>query len=140
MRNRGETVLALAALALLSSSPVAAEETWPQKKPIVLIVPFAPGGASDFVARIIGPPLSGELKQSVVVDNRGGASGNIGMEAAAHAAADGYTIFLGNGGTTPLNPRIFGGEPKTGPQGEFLAGSKTVRREGRLVVHTPGPA
>src|SRR3954464_8377840 len=140
MRNRG--VLALAALALLSSSTTAfaAEETWPQKKPIVLIVPFAPGGASDFVARIIGPPLSGELKQSVVVDNRGGASGNIGMEAAAHAPADGYTIFLGNVGTTAINPSIFGGELKTNPQIDFVAVSKIVDVADVLVVNNAVPA
>src|SRR5256885_16629201 len=122
MRNRGETVLALAALALLSSTAVAAEETWPQKKPIVLIVPFAPGGASDFVARIIGPPLSGELKQSVVVDNRGGASRNIGMEGAAHAPAHGHTIFLGNVGTPPPNPPLLRGPLEAQPHDDFAPG------------------
>ena len=69
------TVSALAALALIFSrtAPARAEEAWPRKKPIALIVPFAPGGASDFVARIIGPPLSAELKQSVSIKVRAGA-------------------------------------------------------------------
>src|SRR2546428_14076248 len=90
------TVSALAALALIFSrtAPAPAEEAWPRKKPIALIVPFAPGGASDFVARIIGPPLSAELKQSVVVDNRGGAPGHLGREAAARAPAAGPPRFL----------------------------------------------
>ena len=136
------TVSALAALALIFSrtAPAPAEEAWPRKKPIALIVPFAPGGASDFVARIIGPPLSAELKQSVVVDNRGGASGNIGMEAAARAPADGYTIFLGNVGTTAINPSIFGSELKTRPQVDFIPVSKIVDVADVLVVNTAVPA
>ena len=81
---RRSFVLSLALL--LSQTAARAEEGWPQKRAVTMIVPFAPGGASDFVARIIGPPLSSELKQTVVVDNRGGASGNIGLDAAAHAA------------------------------------------------------
>ena len=72
-----------------------------------MIVPFAPGGASDVVARIIGPGLVRELGQQVVVDNRGGASGNIGVEAAARAAADGYTVLLGNIGTMAINTALF---------------------------------
>jgi tripartite-type tricarboxylate transporter receptor subunit TctC len=78
-------------------------------KPVRMIVPFAPGGASDFAGRIISPRLSEALGQQVVVDNRAGASGNIGMEAAAKASADGYTIFLGNIGTIAINPAIFPG-------------------------------
>ncbi len=64
-----------------------------------MIVPFAPGGASDFVGRIIQTRLGEELGQQVVIDNRTGASGNIGVEIAARATADGYTILLGNSGT-----------------------------------------
>ena len=56
--------------------------------PVRMIVPFAPGGASDFVARILQPKLSEELGQQVVVDNRAGAGGNIGVELTAHAPAD----------------------------------------------------
>ena len=76
-------------------------------RPIRMIVPFAPGGASDFVARILSPKLSELLGQQIVVDNRPGASGNIGMELAAKAPADGYTIYLGNIGTIAINPAIF---------------------------------
>ena len=61
-----------------------------------MIVPFAPGGASDHVARIIQPMMSELLKQQVVVDNRSGASGNIGVETAVRASADGYTFLHGN--------------------------------------------
>ena len=78
---------------LLLSTAINAQQNYPQR-PIRLIVPFAPGGASDFTARIISQALSEELKQSIVIDNKGGAAGNIGMEAAARAAPDGYTLFL----------------------------------------------
>src|SRR5687768_15530278 len=80
-------------------------------KPVRMIVPFAPGGASDFVGRILQPRLSELLGQQIVVENRPGASGNIGLDAAAKAAPDGYTIFLGNVGTIALNPAVF---PKLG--------------------------
>jgi tripartite-type tricarboxylate transporter receptor subunit TctC len=76
-------------------------------KPIMMIVPFAPGGASDFVARIIQPGVSRILGQQIVVDNRLGAAGIVGTEAAARAAPDGYTAFLGNVGTISINPAVY---------------------------------
>jgi len=124
---------------LLSQTAARAEEGWPQKRAVTMIVPFAPGGASDFVARIIGPPLSSELKQTVVVDNRGGASGNIGLDAAAHAAPDGYTIFLGNVGTTAINPSVFAGQLKVNPQVDFVAVSRVVDVADVLVVNSQVP-
>ena len=72
-----------------------------------MIVPFAPGGASKLVARIASPKLGEVLGQTIVVDNRAGASGNIGLDAAGRAAPDGYTVFLGNIGTIAINPGIF---------------------------------
>src|SRR2546426_3100426 len=96
-----------------------AQGSYPNR-PIRMIVPFAPGGASDFVARIISPKLSEALAQQIVVDNRAGASGNIGMEAAAKAPADGYTIFLGNIGTIAINPGIFPTLP-VNPVKDFIA-------------------
>jgi len=142
MRKRDRSALALASLAalLLCRGPARAEQAWPQKRPIELIVPFAPGGASDFVARIIAPPLSSELKQSIVVENRGGAAGNIGMETAAHAAPDGYTVFLGNVGTTAINPSVFGKELRVNPQVDFVAVAKIVDVADVLVVNTRVPA
>ncbi|MFL5427809.1 MAG: Bug family tripartite tricarboxylate transporter substrate binding protein [Myxococcales bacterium] len=124
---------------LLSQTAAQAEESWPRKRAVTMIVPFAPGGASDFVARIIGPPLSSELGQTVVVDNRGGASGNIGLDAAAHAAPDGYTIFLGNVGTTAINPSVFAGQLKVNPQVDFVAVSRVVDVADVLVVNGEVP-
>ena len=96
----------LAVLFLLCPALASGQTTYPAR-PMRLIVPFAPGGASDFVARIMAPKLSELLGEQIIVDNRPGASGNIAMEAAAKAPADGYTIFLGNIGTIAINPAIF---------------------------------
>lgn len=85
----------------------AAAQNYPSK-PIKLIVPFAPGGASDFVARIVAEKLGTELGQSIIIENKPGAAGNIGLEAAANAAPDGYTAFFGNVGTLAVNPALFG--------------------------------
>jgi len=96
----------LALLLVLCSAHASGQATYPNR-PIRMIVPFAPGGASDFVARIVAPKLSEQLGTQIVVENRPGASGNIGMETAAKAPADGYTIYLGNIGTIAINPAIF---------------------------------
>src|SRR5712664_2955698 len=81
-------------------------QTYPNR-PVRMIIPFAPGGASDFVGRIMQPRLSELLGQQIVVENRAGASGNIGVETAAKSAPDGYTLFLGNIGTIAVNPAVF---------------------------------
>jgi tripartite-type tricarboxylate transporter receptor subunit TctC len=96
----------LAVLFLLCPALASGQTTYPTR-PLRMIVPFAPGGASDFVARIMAPKLSELLGEQIIIDNRPGASGNIAMEAAAKAPADGYTIFLGNIGTIAINPAIF---------------------------------
>ena len=103
-------------------------------KPIRMIVPFAPGGASDFVGRILQPRLGELLGQQIVVENRPGASGNIGLDAAAKSAPDGYTFFLGNVGTIALNPAVF---PKLGvtPTKDFISITQVVDVPGVLVIH-----
>ncbi len=121
---------------LLLSTAINAQQNYPQR-PIRLIVPFAPGGASDFTARIISQALSEELKQSIVIDNKGGAAGNIGMEAAARAAPDGYTLFFGNIGTMAINPSVFGATLKIKPEYDFIAISKVVDIPSVLVIN-PG--
>ena len=75
-------------------------------RPIHLIVPFAAGGGNDTVARLVGQGLTAELGQPVVIDNRPGAGGVVGAEAAAHAAPDGYTLFLGGVGSHAINPSL----------------------------------
>src|SRR5204863_718246 len=99
--------MAFFTLAFLLFSPHAFGQANYPSRPVKMIVPFAPGGASDFVARIISPKLGELLGQTIVIENRPGASGNIGTEAAAKAPADGYTIYLGNIGTIAINPAVF---------------------------------
>ena len=76
-------------------------------KPVRMIVTFPPGGGMDTMARLISGPLGERLKQSVVVDNRPGASGLIGAEAAARSAPDGYTLLMGSADTHAINPAVF---------------------------------
>src|SRR5262245_61874180 len=107
-----KTHLRRALLATLAAWPFAQGvhaqgERYPSR-PLRMIVPFAPGGASDFVARVLQPHLATLLGQAVVIENKSGVAGNIGMEAAATAPPDGYTVFLGNVGTLAINPSIFG--------------------------------
>lgn len=72
-----------------------------------MVIPFAPGGASDFIGRILQPKLTEALGQQLVVDNRPGASGGIGVEMAATATPDGYTFLLGNVSSMGIGPNLF---------------------------------
>lgn len=93
-------------LVVAAGVAVAAEAGYPER-PITLVVPFAPGGASDVVARIIQPKLSEVLGQNIVVENRPGAGGNIAVDSVVRAEPDGYEILLANIGTMAINPHIF---------------------------------
>ena len=103
---RRALLLGLAACAAGWSLPARAADEWPSR-PIRLIVPFSPGGATDIVARIVSQKLGEALKQSVVVENRSGANGMIGTEAVARAAPDGYTLLLNTAGAQTLSPVLY---------------------------------
>lgn len=96
---------ATALLALCLSAGASAQEAWPSK-PLRLIVPFAPGGTSDILARSLGERLQLTLKQTVVVENKAGAGGVIGADAAAKSPGDGYTLLLGTIATHAINPAL----------------------------------
>src|ERR1700686_1498539 len=107
VRTGATAALGSALLLLLGAAACAQDAGNYPNKSIMMIVPFAPGGASDFVARIIQPGVSQILGQQIGVDNRLGAAGIVGTEAAARAAPDGYTAFLGNIGTISINPAVY---------------------------------
>lgn len=95
---------------LLLATPVVATATYPDK-PIKLIVTFAPGGASDIVARTIAEPLGQKLGQPVVIDNRPGAGGSVGGLATVQAAADGYTLMMANSTPLSIGPFVLDRQP-----------------------------
>jgi tripartite-type tricarboxylate transporter receptor subunit TctC len=133
------TPTALVALTLLLFSALAFGQASYPNRPVKMIVPFAPGGASDFVARIISPKLGEALGQQIVIENKPGASGNIGMEAAAKAPADGYTIYLGNIGTIAINPAIFQ-NLSINPQKDFIAITLVAAVPSILIANPSAPA
>ena len=104
MRKR-EFLKSAACLSVLGGALPARAQAWPSK-PIKLIVPFIPGSAPDVIARGLAERLTGALGQSVVIENRGGAGGNIGLEAIARAAPDGYTLGLGTSSLS-INPALY---------------------------------
>lgn len=133
-RARRSFLRSAAALAL-TAAPLAAlaADAYPSQ-PIRLIVPFSPGGAVDAYARIVAPALGKELGQSIVIDNRPGASGIIGTEAVARAPADGYTLVLGNIATLGINPVIYKNNPFD-PLKQLTPITKTVVVNYVLVVN-----
>src|SRR5262245_35374039 len=109
-------------------------------RPVMMIVPFAPGGASDFVARMIQPGVSEILGQQIVVDNRPGAAGMIGTEAAARAASDGYTAFLGNIGTVSINPGVYAANMRVKPDKDLSPVTICAETPSILITRKDFPA
>ena len=97
--------IAVAALTLPLTIAAEAQTAWPTR-PVKLVVPFSPGGSTDVVARMLGQRLSEIWGQSVIVDNRAGAGGNIGADIVAKAQPDGYTLLMASGSIT-INPHIY---------------------------------
>src|SRR5260221_3986298 len=109
-----------------------------QAKPVRMFVAYPPGGGPDIVGRVVAQKLGELLGQSVVVENRGGASGNIGTELAAHAAPDGYTILMGNVAPNAINVSLFRNLPFD-PVADFAPLSLVASTPNILVVHPSTP-
>ena len=132
-----KTALAFAALAFAISA-LAAEDDYPART-VRIIVPFAPGGSTDVVARILADRLGSEFKQTFIVDNRAGASGNIGADAVAKAPADGYTLLMGTTGVLAINGHLFK-NLAFDPDKDFVPVSYTSLITNILVVNPEVPA
>ena len=105
------------AATFLVATPALAQSAWPSK-PVKIVVPFAPGGTTDILARAIAPELGKAFGQAFVVENRGGAGGNIGADQVAKAPADGYTLLMGTVGTHGINKSLYAKLPYD-PQKDF---------------------
>jgi tripartite-type tricarboxylate transporter receptor subunit TctC len=123
-------------LALACAAPAAAQDLYPSR-PIRIVVGFAPGGAPDALARVVGDRLARTFSQSVIVENRVGAAGNIAMAAVAKSAPDGYTLALVPVGNAAVNPSLFTDLPYDLKQ--FAPITQIANVENVLVVSTKLP-
>jgi tripartite-type tricarboxylate transporter receptor subunit TctC len=126
------SAMLIAAAALAAAVPTAAQD-YPNR-PITLVVPFAPGGSTTIVARLIGDRLAEALGQQIVIDNRPGAGGTVGTRQVAKSAPDGYTIVLGYTGTLAIGPSLF---PNVGydVRKDFAPIGRIATAPNTLVVH-----
>ena len=122
----------------LSAAPSFAQQDYPNR-PVRLIVPYPPGGPTDIMGRLVSEVLTKRLGQNVVVDNRGGAAGNIGVEMAVKASPDGYNFLLGNIGTMAINPNYYTKFPYR-PLKDLIPVTQVVDVPGSVVVHPSIPA
>jgi tripartite-type tricarboxylate transporter receptor subunit TctC len=127
--------VSLVCAALLSTAVHA--QSWPQK-PVRFIVPFAPGGATDIAARMLGEKLTQIWGQSVVIENRAGAGGALGAAEAARAAPDGYTLFFPSGSVMTANQHVYA-KLSYDPDRDFVAVTNVVSGPQVLVVPANSP-
>jgi tripartite-type tricarboxylate transporter receptor subunit TctC len=129
----------LAGVAIAAASSLAAAQTNYPNRPIKLVVPFAPGGTSEIVARAVGQQLSMQLGQPVVVENKPGGAGTIAMSEVAQAAPDGYTLIIGHVGTLAVNPYAMPKQPYDVNR-DFVPVALLVRVPNIFVVYGELPA
>lgn len=135
-RRLKNLVLVLATASVFTAGAHA--QSWPAK-PVRIIVPFAPGGAVDITARTVGPALGARLGQQMVVENRGGAGGNIGVEVGAKSPPDGYTLIVATSGQMAINPHMYSKLPFD-PNKDFVAITQMGQAVNALCVHPSLPA
>jgi tripartite-type tricarboxylate transporter receptor subunit TctC len=121
----------------LAFSALAQAQPWPQK-PVKFIVPFAPGGATDISARLLGQKLSETWGQSVLIENRAGAGGGVGAAEAARATPDGYTLFFPSGSVVTANQHVYA-QMNYNPEKDFVPVTKVVSGPQVLAVPANSP-
>jgi tripartite-type tricarboxylate transporter receptor subunit TctC len=145
MRSLVSTIAAIcaaglfAALAGIACGGTAGAADYPTR-PIILVVPYPPGGGVDSMARVVADKLSVALKQPVVVENHGGAGGTLGTRLVAHAAPDGYTLLLGHTGTISINPSLYGERAGYDPRKDFAPIGLVASMPVALLAHPSFPA
>jgi tripartite-type tricarboxylate transporter receptor subunit TctC len=133
------TLLRLAAVVLACAlAPAALAQAWPDK-PIRIVVNFPPGGAADQIARAVASPLGAALGQSVIVENRAGAGGNVGGDFVAKSPPDGHTLLMSSGGMVSVNPHIYQKMPFD-PAKDLTPVAAAARVLVFLVVRTEHPS
>ena len=132
---RAARLAALLAGALVSAAALA--QSWPQK-PVKFIVPFAPGGATDISARLLGEKLTQMWGQTVVIENRGGAAGGVGAAEAARATPDGYTLFFPSGSVVTANQHVYA-KLNYNPEKDFVPVTNVVSGPQVLTVPANSP-
>ena len=138
MKRLISTLMAAAGLLALTAAPLTAQE-WPKKQAIRMIVPFPAGGGTDVVARIVAKYLGERLQQTVVVENRGGANGQMGLMALKQSAPDGYTIEVTSDTPMTVNPWIYKNIAYD-PLKDFIPVVSLIRLPSMLAVHPSTPA
>jgi len=136
-RRTGLKTLAAATLAVAGMGSALAADAYPDK-PLTMIVPFSAGGTTDILARIVGQALGQELGQTIIIENKPGAGGNIGAQQASRAKADGYTLFMGTVGTHAINQALYKKLPYD-PVKDFAPLSRVANVPNLLVAHPSRP-
>jgi len=137
MRKLRSALVAAIGLLALAAGPSAAQE-WPQKTTIKMIVPYPAGGGTDVVARMVAKYLQERLHQTIVVENRGGANGQIGLQALKQSAPDGYTIAMTSDSPMTVNPWVYRNLPYD-PMKDFIHVTSVIRLPSLLAVHPSLP-
>ena len=119
--------------------PAAAQDAYPSR-PVKVLVPYAPGGATDIIARIVAAKLTEALGQAFLVENKPGANGNLALEATAKAAPDGYTLLVGNVSTNAINENVYAEQLTIKPSRDLAGITKLVEIPHIVVANAAFPA